>query len=94
MEFTASNIVFLSYIIIGSIVLYFSKQISSSFYNIVLIYTNKTKLKDTYLFRVDHKNEKIMFSVARAIIIVYFGILVVMSIYYLVIINDFFQFWH
>ena len=79
----AKTILFLGYGILGTLFILFNKQIGDFNYKIVLYYTDKLRLKDWFIFKVDHKNKNSMYFLTRSFSVIFGISILASSIYHL-----------
>jgi len=75
--------IFWTYIILGIILVLFSKKISSIIYNLVLVLTDKTHVSQLFIFKTDKKNIDALFKVAWLITLTFGLVIVSFSLYIL-----------
>jgi len=75
--------VLISYSIIGLLLVYFNKQISNLNSRLILFYTQKLKLKDFFLFKIDKKNKSSMQLLTRIFTSTFGMTIFFISIYYI-----------
>ena len=72
-----------TYIFFGFLLLIFNKQISNLNYKLILFYTNKLRLSEIFIFKVDSHNRNSLIFLTRSFTIS-FGLLIIgTSSYYL-----------
>jgi len=74
---------FIGYNFLGLVFIIFNKKLSYYFYNLILYYTDKLKLSEVFIFKVDNTNRNSMFFLTRCFTI-FFGVaIILLSLLYL-----------
>lgn len=81
----AKTMIFISYAALGLIFILFNKKISNIIYSLTLYYTEKLRLKDLFLFKVDDNNRNSMYFLTKNITISLGLLIFATSLYYLYI---------
>lgn len=79
-------VIFSVYASFGFFMFLFNLKIANFFNNLVLYFTNKLKLKDLFIFRVDNNNKDFMFSLMKFFTITFALCILLFSIYEIYII--------
>lgn len=77
------EIILYFYTFFGFLLIIFSRKIANILYNLILYYTNKLKLNDLFIFKVNSKNRNSMFFLTRSFTFLFGVFIVVFSIYIL-----------
>lgn len=77
------SVVFLrySYVILGILFIIFNKFIGEWMYKLTLLFTDKLKISELFIFRVDSKNRDSFFFLTRSFSI-FFGIFITVLAFY------------
>lgn len=62
--------VFVSYAILGALLIIFNKYIAEFIYKLVLYFTDKVNINELFLFKVNNQNKDSLFSLSRAITLI------------------------
>ncbi|MDA3855789.1 MAG: hypothetical protein PF569_06000 [Candidatus Woesearchaeota archaeon] len=79
-------IVFWSYVGIGTLLILFSKSISSYIYKMVLVFTNKANLSELFIFKTNKTQRDSFFMFARSFTVI-FGLLIAFFSLYIMYFN-------
>ena len=74
---------FIAYTILGFIFIIFNKKFSYYIYNLILYYTDKLKLSEVFIFKVDNSNRNSMFFLTRSFTILLGIAIISLSLFYL-----------
>lgn len=76
-------LIFWSYVVVGTLLILFSKSISSYIYKMVLVFTNKANLSELFIFKTNKTQRDSFFMLARAFTIIFGLLIATFSIYVL-----------
>lgn len=77
-----TNFVMYSYVLLGLFLIFFNKFIGAWVYKFTLLFTDKLKLSDLFIFRIDSKNKDSFFFLTRSFSIM-FGICIIAASFYI-----------
>jgi len=80
---TNIELFFFLYTFFGILLIIFNKDISNVLYNLILYYTDKLKIKELFIFKVDESNRNSMFFLTRAFTVL-FGLAIVSACLYFI----------